>query len=161
VVKSAHCQLSMRARPTSSSKAEKMMPSFRARLLVPTLAAAVCWTSAPAQAGDVEDCAGGALDKVEPACTAIIGDASKPADDRLKALLNRSRLLLNRAKLDLALADAEAAVLLNSKSVPALLSRGYAWQRKGNGENALADFNKAIELEPKSAIAWFNRGNLK
>ena len=49
----------------------------------------------------------------------------------------------------------------STKSVPALLSRGYARQRKGNAEGALADFSQAIELDPKNASAWFNRGNLR
>src|SRR5215813_6552805 len=134
-----------------------MTLSFHARLPALALLTALCAT--PARAGEAEDCASPVLDKIEPACTAIINDASKPADDRLKALLNRSRLLMNRAKVDLALADAEAAVLLNPKSVPALLSRGYARERKGNSEGASADFSQAIELEPKNAIAWFSRGN--
>ena len=46
-------------------------------------------------------------------CTAIINDASRPADDRLKAYINRSRLLASRSKLDAANADAEAALQLN------------------------------------------------
>jgi tetratricopeptide (TPR) repeat protein len=137
-----------------------MMPSLCSRLPA-ALLLVLCWTQTPARAGDVEDCASAAADKVEPACTAIINDASKPAEDRLKALLNRSRLFAARLKLDLALTDAEAAVLLNPKSVSALLQRGYAKQRKGNFEGALADFNQAIELEPRNAIAWFNRGNLR
>src|SRR5581483_4168040 len=147
--------------PTSSPKGERMMPSCYARLLTLPLIAALCWTPVLVRAGDAEDCASPVPDKIEPACTAIISDAAKPADDRLKALVNRSRLFIARAKIDLALADAEAAVLLNPKSVPALLQRGYAQQRKGNHDGALADFNRAIEVDTKSAIAWFNRGNLR
>jgi hypothetical protein len=99
-----------------------MKLSFHARLPV-LLLAALCATQLPARAGDAEDCAGQVADKIESACTAIIDDAAKPADDRLKALVSRSRLFIARAKVDLALADAEAALLLNPKSVPALLSR--------------------------------------
>src|ERR1700743_1935518 len=146
--------------PTSSPKGERTMPSFFVRLLVVRLLAVVCWTQA-ARAGDAEDCAGTVPDRIEPACTAIINDAGKPPDDRLKALLSRSRLFMSRVKLDLALADAEAAVLLNPKSVPALLSRGYARQRKGNAEGALADFSQAIEVDPKNASAVFARGALR
>src|SRR5580704_9446576 len=106
---------------TSSPKGKLMKLSFHARLPA-LLLAALCATQIPARAGDAEDCAGQVVDKIEPACTAIIDDAAKPADDRLKALVYRSRLFISRAKDDLALADAEAAVLLNPKSVPALLS---------------------------------------
>jgi tetratricopeptide (TPR) repeat protein len=108
-----------------------------------------------------EDCASPAPDKIEPACNAIINDVSRPADDRLKALVNRSRLFIARAKIDLALADAEAALLLNPKSVPALLLRGYARQRKGEAERASSDFDQAIELEPSNAVAYYSRGNLR
>jgi len=64
-----------------------MKLSFHARLPV-LLLAALCVTQRPALAGDAEDCASPVADKIEPACTAIINDASKPADDRLKALIS-------------------------------------------------------------------------
>jgi len=49
------------------------------------LLAALCATQMPARAGEAEDCAGQMADKIEPACNAVINDASRPADDRLKA----------------------------------------------------------------------------
>src|ERR1700759_1570679 len=145
---------------TFSPKGKLMKLSFHARLPV-LLLAGLCATQLPARAGEAEDCAGQIVDNTEPPCTAIIDDAPSPADDRLKALVSRSRLFIARAKVDLALADAEAALLLNPKSVPALLSRGYARQRKGDADGALADFNQAIELEPNNAVAYFTRANLR
>jgi len=75
-----------------------------------------------ARAGDLEDCNGPPSDKVEAACAAILNDAQRPADDRVKALAGRARLYLGRAKFDLALTDVEAALQLNPQFVPALSS---------------------------------------
>ncbi|HEX9215203.1 MAG TPA: hypothetical protein VF901_32210, partial [Bradyrhizobium sp.] len=105
----------------------------------------LCGVPGSAQAGDLEDCNGPAAEKIEPACAAIINDQSRTADERVRAYVNRSRLFVGRSNLDAALADADAAVQLNPTSVPALLSRGYARQRKGNFDGALADINQAIE----------------
>lgn len=125
-----------------------MSMSF-ARLLISAVLLTLCAMPGPAQAGELEDCNGPAAAKIEPACAAIINDQSHTDDERLRAYLGRSRLFMSRANLDAALADADAAVQLNPKSVPALLSRGFARERKGNLGGALADINQAIELDPK------------
>ena len=104
------------------------MPSVRLPLPV-LLLFALCWNQGPAKAGDLDDCAGAVLAKIEPACTAVINDQSRPADDRLKAYVVRSRLFVSRLKYDLAMADAEAAIQLNPKFVPALLVRAFVNER--------------------------------
>ena len=80
------------------------MSSFCVRLL----AFSVLVAASASFADDLGDCAGGVADKIEMACTAIINDAARPADDRLKAYVSRSRALASRSKLDAATADAEA-----------------------------------------------------
>src|ERR1041385_5796298 len=79
------------ASQTSSPTAKPMKLSSHAWLPA-LLLAALCATQTPARAGAAEGCAGQVADKIEPSCTAIINDAAKPVDDRLKALVNRSRL---------------------------------------------------------------------
>ena len=111
------------------------------RLMVPAAFMVLCGVAGSARAGDLEDCNGPPSEKVEPACTAVINDQSRAADDRLRAYVNRSRVFMGRANLDAGLADADAAVQLNPKSEPALLSRGFARQRKRNFEGALSDPN--------------------
>ena len=59
-----------------------------------------------ARAGELEDCNGPI--PVETACTAVIDDASRPVDDRLKAYASRARLNTSRSKLDLASTDVGA-----------------------------------------------------
>src|ERR1700693_5654178 len=83
-------------------------PSFQLRWLS-ALLLIVARSSGRAGAGELEDCNGAAAEKIEPACTAVIDDASRPADDRLKAYAARARLQMSRSKWDLALNDAEAA----------------------------------------------------
>jgi len=105
----------------------------------------------PRRAGDLDDCTGAAVQKIEAACTAILADQSHPSEERLKAYVSRARLFDSRAEYDLARADAEAAIQLNSKSVPALLAHSYALERIGKFDAALADLNQAIEIEPKQS----------
>jgi hypothetical protein len=73
-------------------------------LLIAVLSAT---SSGRAHAGELEDCNGIAPEKIEPACTAVIDDASRPADDRSKAYSARARLYMSRSKLDLASSDTE------------------------------------------------------
>ncbi len=133
------------------------MPSFCYRLLALLALGLSCWTPSPALAGDLEDCNGPVIEKIEPACTAVINDSARSADERSKAYVTRSRLLAGRAKFDAAAADAEAALQLNPQSVPALLARGYARQRTGNFDAGLADLNRALEREPKNPFVFAAR----
>jgi tetratricopeptide (TPR) repeat protein len=114
-----------------------------------------------ARAGDLEDCTGTAADKIEAGCAAILNDQSRSAEDRLKAYVARSRYNAAHVKYDAAATDADAALQLDPKSLPALFARGFARQRLGKFDDALADYNKAIELDPKSAPAMAARGSLK
>lgn len=139
---------------------EAMMSSFRTQLLALVLVV-LCALQSRARAGDLEDCTGGAADRIEPACAAVIKDAARPPADRLNAYVVRSRWYANRSKLDAATADADAALQLNPQSIAALLSRGYARQRAGNFEAALADYNRAAELDPKNAIVFAARGGMR
>src|SRR5665647_3692266 len=66
-------------------------PSFHLRVLS-TLLLIAALSSGRAQAGELEDCNGAAPEKIESACTAVIDDASGPADDRLRAYAARARL---------------------------------------------------------------------
>jgi tetratricopeptide (TPR) repeat protein len=137
------------------------MLSYCARRLAMLLLVGVFCQQGSARAGDLDDCRGFVLEKAEQACGAIINDASRPVDDRVIAYANRSRVYFNRAKPDLALADAEAAVQLNPRSVPALLARASARQRMGSFDLALADLNQAIEIDPANPAVFTSRGILK
>jgi hypothetical protein len=108
------------------------MSSFRLPWLVSLALIALCWEGGQVRAGDLEDCTGPLVEKTEAACTAILDDAQRPAEDRVKAYIGRSRFSTGRGKFDAGLADAEAALQLNSQSVGALTARAYARQRSGN-----------------------------
>ena len=136
------------------------MSSFHLRLPA-ALLLALGLNQGVAKAGDLEDCNSAVAAKIETGCTAIINDTTEPVDDGTKAYVNRSRLMAARAKLDLALADAEAAMQLNPKSVTALLAHSYALERSRKLDAALADLNQAIEIEPKNPILLASRGNVK
>ena len=137
------------------------MLSFRLPMLASLALIALCWGAGQARAGDLEDCTGPFSDKTEPACTAILNDARRPAEDRLKAYAARSRFFARGGKPDAALADAEAAVQLNQQSSNAFSARAYAHQRAGQLDAALANYNRAAELEPKNPSVLILRGFLR
>ena len=137
------------------------MSSFRLPWLVSLALIALCWEGGQARAGDFEDCTGPLVDKTETACTAVLDDAQRPAEDRVKAYIARSRFSTSRGKFDAGVADAEAALQLNSQSVGALVARAYARQRAGKLDAALADYNHAVELEPKNPQMLTSRGFLR
>jgi tetratricopeptide (TPR) repeat protein len=142
-------------------KRESKMSSFRFRSQVSLAFVALCWGQGQAIAGDLEECLGRAVERIEAACTAILNDVERPTEDRVKAYGARSRFFNARGKFDAGLADAEAALQLNPQSVGALLSRAYAHQRTGNFDAALADYNHALELEPKNPSVLASRAGLR
>src|ERR1700759_4969765 len=99
------------------------MPSVRYPLLMSLAIVALC--CGQARAGDIEDCTGQFSDKTEGACTAILNDAQRPAEDKVKAYAARARFFARAGKSDAALADAEAAVRLNPQSSNAVSARAY------------------------------------
>src|SRR5581483_11017013 len=137
------------------------MSSARFAVLASLALVALCWQPARATAGDLEDCMGLVPDKVEVACTAILGDAQRPAEDRVKAYFSRSRFFTSHGKFDAGLADAEAALQLNPQSIGALVSRAYVRQRSGKPDLALSDYNRAVELDPKNPSVLTSRGFLR
>jgi tetratricopeptide (TPR) repeat protein len=122
---------------------------------------ALCLSRSPAHASDLEDCNSRIADKVQAGCTANIENPATPSGNDVKALVNRARMHANRAEFDPALADAEAALKLDPRSIPALLIRGYVQQRKNNIDQALADFEQAIEIDPKNPGPLISRANLR
>ena|GEM_PF-879167 len=62
---------------------------------------------------------------------------------------------------DQAITKLDGLIQQQPKSVDAYISRGAAYQQKGESHKALADFNQAIGLDPKSARAICDRAILE
>ncbi len=121
------------------------MSSFCLRLLSASLlVVALCRTPGPARAGDLEDCAGAVPEKSEPACTAIINQSSRSADDRLKAYVGRARVYIGTARLDQALGDLNTAISINPNVPGAFFWRGQVYRLKGDVDHAIEDLTRAI-----------------
>ena len=140
-----------------------MSPARKIRTVPGILPAAVAAVTLSlvlsARADDWTDCNGTAANKVESACSVVIGDAMRPAPDKVRAYLNRARVYLNSSRVDRALADAEAALKLDPRSVRAA-DPGVVLGRKGNTEAARGDFDRALQIEPKNIAVLQARGNL-
>jgi hypothetical protein len=130
----------MISRPNYFSSTETAGASFfrlgwhLGRLRPLLLILALSATSVRASAGELEDCNGATAEKIEPACTTVISDTSRPADDRLKAYTNRARLHTSRSKLDLA------------------LRRAKVHEAQSNPRKGTDDFRRATELTPASVF---------
>jgi tetratricopeptide (TPR) repeat protein len=51
-----------------------------------------------------------------------------------------------------------SSIGLDPKYANAYVSRGYAYEKKGDLDRAIAEYSKAIELDPKNAYAYNDRG---
>lgn len=133
--------------------------------------AAVLMAAPAARAGDAEDCNGAGnvrpgvapppAERIEAACTALLADAALAPRDRAKFLLNRAGSYQLRGKLDQALADADAAVQLDERFVPALIKRGDVRVRLNQLDLAEKDLVQATEIEPQNALTYLALGNLR
>jgi tetratricopeptide (TPR) repeat protein len=120
------------------------MSSFCLRSSTSFVLVALCLMQAPAWAGNLDDCVGALPEKSEPACTAIINEASGSADDRLKAYVARARVYLATARIDQALGDLNTAISIDPNAQAAFFWRGQAYRRKGDVDRAIEDFTRAI-----------------
>ena len=70
----------------------------------------------------------------------------------------RARSYMQQGRNDLALADAEKAIELDSKQPRALTMRGTIRYTNRDNPGALADLEKAVQLEPREAVPWNSLG---
>src|SRR5262249_23521392 len=59
-----------------------------------------------------------------------------------------------------AIEDFNEALRLDSRLIPARVSRGLAWTRLKKYDRALTDFNESLRIDPSSAPAYYSRGSL-
>ena len=86
-------------------------------------------------------------------CGPLIGNAKTAKADRLKALLARAAAHDRKNMIDRAIADYDAALLLDPAQADVFNARGELWRKKGERRKALADFGAAIKLNPDHAAA--------
>lgn len=92
-------------------------------------------------------------DRTIAACGPLIGHARTEKADRLKALLARAAAHDRRNDVDRAIADYDAALMLDAAQADVFNARGELWRRKGERRKALADFGAAIKLNPDHVSA--------
>jgi len=88
----------------------------------------------------------------------------KPLTDRQVVstfLASRSSYHGWRKEFQPALADAERAIALNERNIPAHVNAGFALESLGRLEDAAAHYGKALQIDPVSARAMNNLAYLK
>ena len=65
---------------------------------------------------------------------------------------------VNKGQFDMAIAQLNKAIELNSDYAPAYLCRGFAYGKKDQVDKAISDSTRSIELDPYNALVYYNRG---
>jgi tetratricopeptide (TPR) repeat protein len=99
-------------------------------------------------------------DRIVAVCGALIDNDKTLKADRVKALIARALVYGRQDRVDRAIADYDAALLLDPTLADAFSARGELWHRKGDRPRALADFAAALKLNPDHAIARSNYKSL-
>ncbi|MGF1500417.1 MAG: tetratricopeptide repeat protein [Paracoccaceae bacterium] len=92
------------------------------------------------------------------ACTRVIQGEEVQGGNIAWAFNNRGLAYEAVQRFDRALADYNAALLLDPTYAVAYNNRGNVYALLGNLEAALADHTRAVELDPEYAQAFYNRG---
>jgi len=123
------------------------------------VAASALVLAAPARADDWGDCIGRVVEKVEPACTAVIEQGDRSANDLAQAHARRGDWYRRNNRLDEARADFDEALALSPRLYAAVSGRGWILQRQGKVDEAIADFTRAIEIAPGNAQGYLQRAD--
>lgn len=99
-------------------------------------------------------------DRIIAACSPLIANARTEKTDRLKALLVRAGVLERRNNVEGAIADYDAALMIDPAHADLFNARGELWRRKGERRKAVADFSAALKLNPDHALARANHKSL-
>lgn len=99
-------------------------------------------------------------DERQRVCSVLIEDGQLSTEMRAEALVHRGAVLLAEGRADLAMADFEAAVVLNPRNPVAYAYRGEAHKASGQLEKARAEYDTAISIDSVSADLFVNRGEI-
>ena len=92
------------------------------------------------------------------ACTRVIEDHTSPPAIRTMAYRDRGLAYANKNLQELAIADFDEVLKIDSKDTAALGNRGRAYQARGQYDRAIADLSTLIGLLPGSERAYNERG---
>jgi tetratricopeptide (TPR) repeat protein len=96
----------------------------------------------------------------QQACEKLIAAGQLSGKDLGLALWVRGAALLAKRETDKAIAAFGASLDADPENAPALVSRGYAHEGKGDDDLAMADYNRVLQKYPNAPLALNNRGTL-
>ncbi len=99
-------------------------------------------------------------ERIVAACGRLIDNAKTGKPDRVKALIARAGAFTRREMFERAIADDDAALLLDPTLADVYNARGELRRRKGDRPGALSDFAAAIRLSSDQAAARCNYKSL-
>jgi tetratricopeptide (TPR) repeat protein len=133
--------------------------SVGASLLAAAMPAALAGIDARSGVDDAETCAHASGEPAIAACTRAIASGRYASSELATLHYDRAIEYANKGDNDRAIADFDAAILLDPTSAAIRNDRGVAWLAKSEYDRALADFSEAIRLDPNDADYYNNRGS--
>jgi len=104
-------------------------------------------------------CAGANSDQSISACTRIIDELPKGAEDRAIAYLFRGRAFNAKHQFESAIADFSSAISIDPRLAPAFSERATAYAAVHRLDLAITDCTQAITIHPTNAIFRYDCGN--
>src|SRR6185312_4507490 len=95
----------------------------------------------------------------QDACERVISSGQAQSKDLAVALTVRAEGLANR-DFDKAIATFADAIKADPENYRIAVTRGWAYQQKGQDNNAMADYNLVLSKRPNFAMAFNDRGTL-
>lgn len=95
-------------------------------------------------------------DKIMSSCAEVIDGEKTSKPDRIEALIARGGVYARQDQADRAIADYDAALVLDPTRADVLNARGELWRKKGDRTKALQDFDAALKFDPDHAAARAN-----
>jgi len=139
--------------------------AFTSRLVV--VCAFALWTAlcagltvATAGSTDCFEGNGTKPDDMIAACTSLIEHGRLSREEKSHAFNSRGAAHKVKGELDLAVADFDEAIRLDSENVFAISNRGAAWSAMGDFDRAITAYSAAIKIEPAFVPSIFNRGRI-
>lgn len=88
----------------------------------------------------------------------VLGCGGEDGISEAEKITGEGVAFANQENFEVAIDRFDQALTLDANFVPALIDRGYVYEKLGQYERAIEDYNEAIKLEPENAKAYNNRG---
>lgn len=88
----------------------------------------------------------------------VLGCGGDDGVSEAEVITREGLAFVNQENFEVAIDRFDQALTIDPDFVPALIDRGYVYEKLGEYERAIEDYDEAIRLDPNNAKAYNNRG---